>query len=127
MWATHVDAARTSYMNALCGEISDYASTVYGALEDYAGALKAAGWAYSNSIFGAARTRSTALSTSENTYSNTAYNAQKVATLSYYDAAISELTQTIDLESKQKSDEAVYCNLLATTQAEIIDNLFGEV
>ena len=43
--------------------------------------------------------------TTENLYSNTVYNAQKTATLSYYDAAISELTQTIDLESKQKADE----------------------
>ncbi len=33
----------------------------------------------------------------------------------------------IDPESKQKSDEAVYCNLLATTQAEIIDNLFEDL
>ncbi len=67
------------------------------------------------------------MSSSENTYSNAAYNAQKVAILSYYDAAIDELTQTLDLESKQKADEAMYCNLLATTQAEIIDNLFEDL
>ena len=126
-WATNVGAARTAYMNAICGEISDYASTVYGALEDYADALTSASWAYSNSIFSAAQTHSMALSTAENLYINTVYNTQKAATLSYYDAAISELTQTIDLESKQKADEAEHCNLLATTQAEIIDNLFEDL
>ncbi|MDD3470777.1 MAG: hypothetical protein PHE53_12485, partial [Thermoguttaceae bacterium] len=126
-WATNVDAARTAYMNALCGEISTYASTVYGALEDYADALTSAGWAYGQSLFTASQTYETALSTADNAYSNTAYNAQKTAMLAYYDAAISELTQSIDLESKQKADEAKYCNLLATTQAEIIDDLFEDL
>ncbi len=42
-----------------------------------------------------------------------------------YDAAIDELTQTIDLESKQKSDEAMYANDLAEVHAQTIDEVFA--
>ena len=126
-WATNVDAARTAYMNLLCSEIIDYAETVYDAVEDYADAMETANNTYSNSIFDAAHTYDTALTNAENTYSNSVFNAQKTATLAYYDAAIEELTQSIDFESQQKASEIKHANELAQTRETVLLNLFEDL
>ena len=82
---------------------------------------------YLNSIFDAAHTYDTALSSAENTYSNSVFNAQKTATLAYYDAAIEEVTQSIDFESQQKASEIKQANELAQTRKNVLLNLFEDL